>query len=354
MAQKLIALTLCLCLLLGAVLGMETSSTPAYSVTKALPEKGLTLTLSQPPSHEDCVFVARQLHNFNIAKTGKIVDTHISCPSIDEPIGLLSQTSLLMDENQLEKILANEPITGTTKIKNLIIQTQLKSFERGAKRLFCECEKNSHLNQIYIDLGLNFAADYSDFSENVSSKTYFKDINIEELAPFSTDIELTFTQKTEESSEESEIDSYRKSLSDVDKLFGAFVYTPDTQDIKGGVFGYIAMNEGAQSHYCYIYTLWLDESLRGKGVGTLLMAEAESYATGQGAQFIQLDTCGFQAPDFYRSIGYTVIETYPGIWSLQGKTYSDYICTKALSNNSLQDIEKVLSYKGSTVEEEKL
>lgn len=62
-----------------------------------------------------------------------------------------------------------------------------------------------------------------------------------------------------------------------------------------------------------INILWLAESLRGQGVGSALLAQAEQIARERGCHTAHLDTMSFQAPDFYLKHGYTLFGTLPGI-----------------------------------------
>lgn len=62
--------------------------------------------------------------------------------------------------------------------------------------------------------------------------------------------------------------------------------------------------------YCwnvaYIDTLWVDETYRGKGLGTKLLEEFERTAKTKGCYLIHLDTFDFQAKEFYEKQGYRV------------------------------------------------
>ena len=62
--------------------------------------------------------------------------------------------------------------------------------------------------------------------------------------------------------------------------------------------------------YCwrciYIDTFWIDESMGGEGLGTLLLEEVERVAKENGSHLIHLDTFDFQAKDFYLAHGYSV------------------------------------------------
>tara|TARA_R110002124_G_scaffold129483_1_gene290970 strand:- start:264888 stop:265298 length:411 start_codon:yes stop_codon:yes gene_type:complete len=61
----------------------------------------------------------------------------------------------------------------------------------------------------------------------------------------------------------------------------------------------------------YIKILWVDDAYRGEGLGKQLMAQAESYAVDKGHEQIWVDTLGFQAPEFYKALGYKVIQEVP-------------------------------------------
>ena len=50
--------------------------------------------------------------------------------------------------------------------------------------------------------------------------------------------------------------------------------------------------------------LWVDESQRGKGLGRRLLTAVEEKGRTQGAKLAELNTFGFQAPDFYEKMGY--------------------------------------------------
>ncbi|HET7459615.1 MAG TPA: GNAT family N-acetyltransferase [Longimicrobium sp.] len=56
--------------------------------------------------------------------------------------------------------------------------------------------------------------------------------------------------------------------------------------------------------WTFVKILWLDERLRGRGLGAELMGRAEAAARELGCTGIWLDTFTFQAPDFYRKLGY--------------------------------------------------
>ena len=63
---------------------------------------------------------------------------------------------------------------------------------------------------------------------------------------------------------------------------------------------------------CELKQVWVSESLRGTGVGRRLMAEAEGEAVRRGCRQIVLSTFSFQAPGFYRKLGFEVVGEVAG------------------------------------------
>jgi ribosomal protein S18 acetylase RimI-like enzyme len=82
--------------------------------------------------------------------------------------------------------------------------------------------------------------------------------------------------------------------------------------IVGGLIGDTVLN------WLFIGRLAVAPELRGKGFGRKLMLEAEKIARSRGCEGVWLDTFSFQAPDFYRSLGYREfgrLDHYPGAHS---------------------------------------
>ena len=53
----------------------------------------------------------------------------------------------------------------------------------------------------------------------------------------------------------------------------------------------------------------MTEALRGRGHGRALLAVAERWALERGCRDAFLDTFSFQAPEFYRKLGWEVFGT---------------------------------------------
>ena len=64
-----------------------------------------------------------------------------------------------------------------------------------------------------------------------------------------------------------------------------------------------------------IERLWIDEAARGRGYGARMVRMAEVEAVARGCRQVLLDTMSFQAPEFYRKLGYEefgVLEGFAG------------------------------------------
>lgn len=86
-----------------------------------------------------------------------------------------------------------------------------------------------------------------------------------------------------------------------------FARRPDGS-IAAGLTGW------TQWSWLYVDYLWLDEALRGGGLGGDLLARAEAEAVARGCRWARLYTYDFQAPSFYERKGYTqwgVLEDFP-------------------------------------------
>ncbi|WP_090989652.1 N-acetyltransferase [Bacillus sp. OV322] len=81
----------------------------------------------------------------------------------------------------------------------------------------------------------------------------------------------------------------------------SFILRGGEEEILGGITGTIFW------YNLHIQSLWVDESLRGKGYGKELLTRIEKIARDNNCKLIQLDTFSFQAPKFYQKNGYDVV-----------------------------------------------
>jgi GNAT superfamily N-acetyltransferase len=87
----------------------------------------------------------------------------------------------------------------------------------------------------------------------------------------------------------------------------AYFLRHDDRRILGGVQGSLW---GRSMH---IDALWVDDSQRGRGLGSQLMKAIEDYAAAHDHPLVYLETASFQALPFYQSLGYEVFGELPEI-----------------------------------------
>lgn len=93
-------------------------------------------------------------------------------------------------------------------------------------------------------------------------------------------------------------DYNRRFIGPPDRCPLSFVLRDAGGVVRGGLIGDTARG------WLHVDELWADESLRGRGWGSRLLAAAERGARERGCRRAYLDTATFQAPGFYEKHGY--------------------------------------------------
>ena len=86
------------------------------------------------------------------------------------------------------------------------------------------------------------------------------------------------------------------------------IFVRDAGKVVAGITGW------TWGDSCELETLWVDPSLRGRGLGSRLMAAAETEAEARGCVQTVHFTYGFQTGRFYERIGYQLVgrvENFP-------------------------------------------
>lgn len=79
----------------------------------------------------------------------------------------------------------------------------------------------------------------------------------------------------------------------------ALMVRDDHDTILGGLYGRVIFQ------WMFIELLSVPEQGRGRGIGSELMAMAEALAREKNCLGMWLDTFDFQAPEFYKRLGYS-------------------------------------------------
>lgn len=78
----------------------------------------------------------------------------------------------------------------------------------------------------------------------------------------------------------------------------AILKRSDDGAIEGGASGWTRWG------WIYLDLLWVEESHRGRGIGRAMVEATELLGRRRGCSLMTVDTASFQAPDFYRKLGF--------------------------------------------------
>jgi GNAT superfamily N-acetyltransferase len=106
------------------------------------------------------------------------------------------------------------------------------------------------------------------------------------------------------------------------------VSDPETGEILGGLFGWTSYA------ILHIDLFYLPEAMRGSGLGSRMLQQAEEEAIRRGCHTSWLDTFSFQAPDFYQRRGYAVFGEIEGY----APDHSRYFLKKALATRTAEPL----------------
>ena len=101
--------------------------------------------------------------------------------------------------------------------------------------------------------------------------------------------------------------SYNQRSADLDAIRRFACYAKDVEGVLVG--GALARWWGTA---CELQQIWVDEALRRRGIGALLMRKVEAIAIERGCQLLYLDTFSFQAPEFYYRLDYEIACRFDG------------------------------------------
>lgn len=280
------------------------------------------ITLSYPAVRVDLLTVAHELHAFNFEKVGKTDSKHMTAfvktSEKTHPIimceGQLDQHSLHLSFNRVDILHYPE------KFRYLLRKVEDGSQQQNTHAIYIQAILAQYAPLVpptYLSVlqeeGFLSTGTSLNLDTGHHETGYYK--IIDPLRPIKMREEF-FPHLT--SSIQWDDVQNDNSPPNFGRCFGVFV-RDDRGLSQGGVFGRI--NPKARFPYAEIEVLWLHEMLRGKKLGEKIMLMAENFAKANGALISQLGTTDFQAPGFYKKLGYKQFTIYPevlkacrGVW----------------------------------------
>jgi ribosomal protein S18 acetylase RimI-like enzyme len=120
---------------------------------------------------------------------------------------------------------------------------------------------------------------------------------------------------------EEQINAYNVEVTGITDWYPLAIFVRDDRgQIVAGI------NGGMWGGYLEIRNLWVRKDRRGQGLGRRLLLAAEREASARRCTQVLLDTHDFQAPEFYKKLGYSVFGVFEGI----GGRYNRYYLRKQL------------------------
>ena len=122
-----------------------------------------------------------------------------------------------------------------------------------------------------------------------------------------------------------QIDAFNIAVTGIDDWRALAIFVRDDMgQIAAGLSG------GTWAGYLDLRCLWVREDMRGQGLGRRLLLAAEREASARSCTQVLLDTHDFQAPEFYKKLGYCVFGVFEGI----GGRYNRYYLRKQLARDA--------------------
>ncbi len=125
------------------------------------------------------------------------------------------------------------------------------------------------------------------------------------------EIELTTSPSAEDAKTISQglVNFNHEMIPDLEPMEAAITFSvfarDDDRTVTGGLRATCFWNT------LHIELVWILKEARGKGIGRLLVEEAERFAIEHGFELALLESTTWQATPFYKKLGYELIATIP-------------------------------------------
>ncbi len=280
------------------------------NTTTKVPVDCLEITLSDYTWCNDFDLLRHELHRYNLSKIAptyhkqrlfKLPGSDITGAIIGESVflGCRSVDSL---KNSLSRFENDAWGEGGKRV-----YVQLQNGKKGLAPLVPVTPENSAIYDFLLTQRYLEVSGCTDFTTGAHESVLMKELQHEGLTNALT---IQF---------EDEVNEASPVLSE---NFGLFI-RDSNGEFKGGIWG--TLKKAAAHAHIYIGIFFIDDSIRGTGLGLTLMDLVEHYAKSHDINLLALGTCDFQAPKFYEARGYKRDETTPKLFKgLKGEYFSSH------------------------------
>lgn len=282
----------------------------------------IEVTLSYPAWNADLLSIADKLRTYNIEKTG------IPIPGLEKSMKAFyknsEEISIVSFEGELEQhsltfsFILEEALQSPKEFRAL-----LRTLQKSARQKEVHMIRTTFFPVHEIPLGLQQEGFLSmgeviGFHRGRTLTAYYKILHSDfDVGKDVSNAMIEWEEKEDDF-----------SPPNFGFCFGLFI-RDGNGSIKGGISG--SIQNGAAVPYSEIEIFYVDASLRGTGIGKKIFNMAEAFSKEKGVCCMQLDTMDYQAPWFYRKMGYSqVITEHESEKTLDGKWVSGYLFRKQL------------------------
>lgn len=287
-------------------------------------DESLWFPFSHPANPDGVKCIERGLEEYNKKRLVKSKQTNIyvRCSEgddIGEIKGILSHSSInLFFPKRNPRLLK-------IALKKFLKQVQL----HGGQTAYTWTQDEA-LYALLLEEGFSSAGLEGDYAARCGYMCCFRDLSSEvEIEQPHRGIHTSVSCSNEDlddSSSSKDSDSSRE----IDETRFTVLIRAGMDEIVGGALAYIDKEEAGMPS-CYLETLWIERSYRGRGIGSRLLFEVEDQARAMGLFKIELKTFSHQAPEFYQKQGYTCLLKIPKCKQrLEGSMSNLYLFQKIL------------------------
>lgn len=268
-------------------------------------EGDLEITLSPIAGRADYWKVRLFLREYNaqFIDRASCSDFTVKTQETSNSVAIAFQQSLRLRKTSLNTLLSK---IGPDALSDVLTDIEAEAIARGAQRMYAtSASDNAVFVRLLLAAGFGKKETILDLETGQPERFFYKERLTDRASHPRTD--LSWSKHEDDGSDEN------------GEHFGVFVRRRTDGVVQGGLVG--TFHGEAAIPYSDIDMVCMG-NIRGAGFGTKVMQFAEAHSRKCGARFVELDTNEWQAPKFYKKLGYALIRIAPKL--IQGRDGTPY------------------------------